>query len=112
METMLGSLSHLVAQVESQQEERTTGFTEEIETNIAQLRTKADELLAESEDASLFDGNTEMTDALALLGTLDERFQKLKHDSEEYTHYQALTLTLTLALTLTLTLTCSPSCRP
>jgi len=29
--------------VESQQEERTTGFTEEIETNIAQLRTKADE---------------------------------------------------------------------
>ncbi len=43
METMLGSLSHLVAQVESQQEERTTGFTEEIETNIAQLRTKADE---------------------------------------------------------------------
>ena len=29
--------------MESQQEERTTGFTEEIETNIAQLRTKADE---------------------------------------------------------------------
>ena len=49
METMLGSLSHLVAQVDSQQEERTTGFTEEIETTIAQLRTKADELLAECE---------------------------------------------------------------
>ena len=75
METVNGSLSHLVAQVESQQEERTTGFTEEIETGIAQLRTKADELMAESEDASLFDGNTDMADALSLLGSLDERFQ-------------------------------------
>ena len=75
VETMNGSLSHLVAQVESQQEERTTGFTEEIETGIAQLRTKADELMAESEDASLFDGNTDMADALSLLGSLDEPFQ-------------------------------------
>jgi len=72
METMLGQLSHLVAQVESQQEEKTTGFTEDIETGIAQLRTKADELFAESEDKMLFTSETEMLDALALLAHSSE----------------------------------------
>ena len=69
--------------MESQQEERTTGFTEEIETGIAQARTRADELLAESDDASLFDGNTEM-----------------------------VTLTLTLTPTLILTPTPTPTLTP
>jgi len=88
MESMLGALSHLVAQVESGQEEKTTGFTEDIETGIAQLRTKADELYAESEDKSLFTADTEMIDALALLEKLDTSFQALKADSTRFAEYQ------------------------
>ena len=65
METMQTQLTHLIAQVESSQEERTTQFTEDIETSIAQLRTKSTELFAESEDKSLFDGATEVSRAAA-----------------------------------------------
>ena len=50
MDTSLGQVTHLVAQVEASQEERTTQFTVDIEKSIDELRTKADELRSESED--------------------------------------------------------------
>ena len=88
METMLGHLTHLVAQVESQQEEKTNAFTEKIETSIEELRTNASELRQQSEDKSLYDGNTEMIDALAFLERLDAAFQELKADSSRFSEYQ------------------------
>ena len=64
MESSIGSVSHLVAQCESQQEERTSNFTTDIEKSIETLRSKATELRADSENKMLFDGATEMPTAL------------------------------------------------
>lgn len=90
METSLGQVTHLVAQVEAAQEERTNQFTEDIETSIASLRTASDELRAESEDKMLFDGGTDMIEALGKLDYLDSSFQALKTDSERYAYYQEI----------------------
>ena len=90
METSLGQVTHLVAQVEAAQEERTNQFTEDIETSIASLRTASDELRAESEDKMLFDGKTDMIEALGKLDYLDSAFQTLKADSERYAYYQEI----------------------
>lgn len=90
METSLGQVTHLVAQVEASQEERTNQFTDDIETSIASLRTASDELRAESEDKMLFDGNTDMIEALGKLDYLDSSFQALKADSERFAHFQEI----------------------
>ena len=55
METSMGQVAHLVAQCESQQEERTTNFTNDIEKSIETLRSAATELRSDSEDKRLFD---------------------------------------------------------
>ena len=96
--------------MESQQEERTTGFTEEIETGIAQARTRADELLAESDDASLFDGNTEMvtlTPTLTLNPTLILNPNTKTNLDSTPTQTPTPTLTPTLPLTRSTPSRCS-----
>ncbi len=90
METSMGQVAHLVAQCESQQEERTNNFTTDIENSIETLRTKATELRAESEDKMLFDGETPMEEALEKLGGLEETFAVIKQDSERYEKYQEI----------------------
>ena len=49
-----------------------------IEQSIATLRTKADELLADSEDKMLYDGDTEMIEALGKLDTAASLTASLK----------------------------------
>ncbi|KAL3909338.1 MAG: hypothetical protein SGPRY_009465, partial [Prymnesium sp.] len=90
MESMLSNLSALVQQVDSTLEERTTAFCDDIETSIVSLRTQATELDAEANDPILFDGETEMVDALSLLAKVDESFQQLKADSLRFADYQEI----------------------
>jgi len=88
LDSQLTSLSHLVAQVESGQEERSGHFIDSIETSIDLLRTRATELFAESEDPRLFDGKTELGEALELVALIDEKFAELKADSTSFAEYQ------------------------
>ena len=60
-----------MAQSQEKQEERTNNFTTDIDAKIEALRTKASELRQESENPILFDGKTEMKEALELIGALD-----------------------------------------
>lgn len=45
---------------------------------------------AEANDPILFDGETEMVDALSLLAKVDESFQQLKADSLRFADYQEI----------------------
>ena len=90
MESSNGQVSHLVAQSQEKQEERTNNFTTDIDAKIEALRTKASELRQESENPILFDGKTEMNDALELIGTLMETFDAIKADSIMYEQYQEI----------------------
>ena len=90
MESSLGQVAHLVAQCESSQEEKTNNFTGSIESSIETLRNKASELRTESEDKRLFDGETEMSEALELLESLTATFDALKADSIRFEQYQEI----------------------
>ena len=90
MESMLTQLGSLVAQVESTLEDKTNQFTEDIETSIGELRTKTTELSAEAKDPILFDGTTEMVEALSKLEALDQAFQVIKADSTRMAEYQEI----------------------
>lgn len=78
----------LLVQVEGTLEDRTVSFTDDIENSIGVLRTKATELDAESKNPMLFDGKTEMVEALSLLAKLSDSFQQLKADSTRFAEYQ------------------------
>ena len=88
MESSIGQVSHLVAQNQEKQEERTNAFTADIDAKIEALRTKATDLRQESENPILFDGKTEMSEALELLAQLQEKFDAIKADSVKFEEYQ------------------------
>ena len=90
MESSSGQVSHLVAQEGEKQEERTSNFTTDIDAQIESLRTKASELRQESDNPILFDGDTDMGEALALLATMQETFDEIKADSVKYESYQEI----------------------
>ena len=90
METSLGQVTHLVAQKESEQEEKTNNFTGSIESSIEALRNSASELRTECEDKMLFDGTTPLPDALEKLASLEEAFTVIKDDAARFEQYQEI----------------------
>ena len=90
MEQSLGQLRYQIAVVESAQEEKTVQFTDDIDKGISHLRTRADELLASAEDPRLFDGGTDVAEAMDVLHRLTATLDELVADSKRFGEYQEI----------------------
>jgi dynein heavy chain len=90
MDQSLSQLRYQIAVVESAQEEKTAQFTDDIDKGISNLRTRADELLANAEDPRLFDGETEVSEAMEVLSSLSATLDELATDSKRFTDFQEI----------------------